>query len=182
MPSKTDQVIINLGCGNNKQPEEIGVDIIDGPCVDIVADLNHYPMPFDSTSADIIRSSHCFEHLDNTVALMEDIHRILKPGGLLEFTVPHVSNIEFFRDPTHKRPFTLGTMDYFVRGTTVPKYTSIEFEYLSRELRFSNGLRGKIGSFLAKLSARRYEKYYCWKYPCNEIYFALRPIQKIKNK
>lgn len=177
MSLKSDKVIINLGCGNNKSSDEIGVDIIAGPCVDIVADLNEHPIPFESNSADIIRSSHCFEHLDNLVTLMEDIHRILKPGGLLEFTVPHVSNIEFFRDPTHKRPFTLGTMDYFVRGTAVPKYTNIEFEYIERELRFGGGLRGKIGKFLAKLSERRYEKYYCWKYPCNEIYFALRAIK-----
>lgn len=177
MSSKKDEVIINLGCGNNKRPEEIGVDIIGGPCVDVVADLNQYPMPFESNSADIIRSSHCFEHLDNTVALMEDIHRILKPDGLLEFTVPHVSNIEFFRDPTHKRPFTLGTMDYFVHGTAVPKYTNVEFEYIKRELRFGGGIRGKIGKFLAKLSERRYEKYYCWKYPCNEVYYKLKCIK-----
>ncbi len=177
MTSATNIVIINLGCGNNKRPEEIGVDIIDGPCVDVVADLNVYPMPFEDNSADIIRSSHCFEHLDNTVTLMEDIHRILKPGGILEFSVPHVSNIEFFRDPTHRRPFTLGTMDYFVHGTLVPKYTNVEFEYITRELRFGGGLRGKIGKLLAKISARRYEKYYCWKYPSNEIYFSLRALK-----
>ena len=177
MPSKSDKIILNLGCGNNKKPEEIGVDIIDGPCVDIVADLNIYPMPFEDNSADIIRSTHCFEHLDNTVALMEDIHRILKPEGVLEFTVPHVSNIEYFRDPTHKRPFTLGTMDYFVRGTATPKYTNIEFEYLDRKLRFGGGLRGSIGKLLAMLSERRYEKYYCWKYPCNEIYYSLKCLK-----
>jgi SAM-dependent methyltransferase len=177
MTSKKDKIIINLGCGSNKKAEEIGVDIIDGPCVDVVADLNVYPMPFDDNSADIIRSSHCFEHLDNIVALMEDIHRILKPGGLLEFTVPHVSNIEFFRDPTHKRPFTLGTMDYFVRDVDTVKYTSVEFEYIDRKLRFGGGLRGKTGKVLARISERRYEKYYCWKYPCNEIYFALRTLK-----
>lgn len=177
MTKNEDKIILNLGCGNNKKPEEIGVDIIDGPSVDVVADLNIYPMPFEDNSADIVRSSHCFEHLDNTVALMEDIHRILKPGGLLEFTVPHVSNIEFFRDPTHKRPFTLGTMDYFVREIETVKYTTIEFEYLERTLRFGGGLRGKIGKLLARLSARRYEKYYCWKYPAYEIYFRLRALK-----
>jgi SAM-dependent methyltransferase len=177
MSSNSDRAIVNLGCGNNKQPGEIGVDIIDGPCVDVVADLNIYPMPFDDNSVDIVRSSHCFEHLDNLVALMEDIHRILKPGGLLEFTVPHVSNIEFFRDPTHKRPFTLGTMDYFVRETETVKYTNVEFEYISRELRFGGGLRGFIGKTLARLSERRYEKYYCWKYPAYEIHYALRALK-----
>ena len=177
MTATPEKVIVNLGCGNNKRPEEIGVDIIDGPCVDIVADLNRYPMPFDDNSVDVVRSSHCFEHLDDLVALMEDIHRILKPGGLLEFTVPHVSNIEFFRDPTHKRPFTLGTMDYFARNVDTVKYTNVEFDYVERKLRFGGGLRGKIGRFLAWVSERRYEKYYCWKYPSNEIHFVLRAIK-----
>ncbi|MCK9532298.1 MAG: methyltransferase domain-containing protein [Gammaproteobacteria bacterium] len=171
------QLIINLGCGNKKEPGEVGVDIIPTPEVDIVADLNKYPLPFADNSVDIVRSSHCFEHLDDLVALMEDIHRMLKPGGILEFTVPHVSNIEFFRDPTHKHAFTLGTMDYFVRGIKPITYTNIEFEYLSRKLAFGKGLRGKIGSFLASLSERRYEKYYCWKYPCTEIVYRLRALK-----
>ena len=177
MSSVKNQVILNLGCGNNKQDDEIGVDIIDGPRVDVVADLNGYPMPFDDNSADIIRSSHCFEHLDNTVALMEDIHRILKPDGLLEFTVPHVSNIGYFKDPTHKRPFTFETMDYFVREIDTVKYTTIEYNYVARELRFGGGLRGSIGKLLARISMRRYEKYHCWKYPANEIYYVLKAIK-----
>ncbi len=177
MTRQPDKLILNLGCGNNKRDDEIGVDIIDGPCVDIVADLNRYPLPFDDDSVDLIRSSHCFEHLDNLVALMEDLHRILKPGGILEFTVPHVSNIGFFKDPTHKRPFTLETMDYFVREIDTVKYTTVEFEYLHRELRFGKGLRGRIGQFLARLSRRRYEKYHCWRYPCHEIFYRLRAIK-----
>ena len=177
MEQENKQVIINLGCGDTKLPEEIGVDIIDGPAVDIVTDLNHYPLPFEDNSVDIVRSSHCFEHLDNLVTLFEDLHRLLKPGGILEFTVPHVSNIGFFRDPTHKHPFTLETMDYFVRGKQPHKYTQVEFEYVDRELRFGSGMRAKIGAFHAWMSERRYEKYYCWKYPAFEIYYKLRVLK-----
>jgi SAM-dependent methyltransferase len=173
----SDMKIINLGCGDKKLPGEIGVDIFPSACVDVITDLNDYPLPFDDDSIDIVRSSHCFEHLDNLIALMEDIHRLLKPGGLLEVTVPHVSNIEFFRDPTHKHSFTFGTMDYFVKDMKPIMYTNIEFEYISRELCFGKGLRGKIGKLLARLSTRRYEKYYCWKYPCNEIKLVLRALK-----
>lgn len=176
MATNSKHIILNLGCGNEKLPEEIGVDIIDGPMVDVVTDLNQYPLPFKNNSVDIVRSSHCFEHLDNLIALMEDIHRMLKPGGILEFTVPHVSNIEFFRDPTHKHSFTLGTMDYFVRGIKPIEYTPVEFEYIERRLCFGGGLRGKIGALISRLSERRYEKYYCWKYPTNEIHYKLRAL------
>lgn len=177
MNTQDSPVIINLGCGNKKQQGEIGVDIIATPEVDIVTDLNQYPLPFEDNSVDIVRSSHVFEHIDDLIALMEDIHRMLKPGGLLEFTVPHVSNIDFFRDPTHKHSFTFGTMDYFVRDMKPIAYTEIEFEYLHRELRFGSGLRAAIGRLLTKLSIRRYEKYYCWKYPCIEIAYRLRVLK-----
>jgi hypothetical protein len=68
-------------------------------------------------------------------------------------------------------------MDYFVRDVETVKYTDAEFEYVARELRFGGGLRGKIGKLIYRLSERRYEKYYCWKYPCNEIYYALCAIK-----
>jgi SAM-dependent methyltransferase len=169
--------IINLGCGNKKLPGEIGVDIIPGPYVDIVTDLNSYPLPFPDNSVDIVRSSHVFEHLDDLVALMEDIHRLLKPNGILEFTVPHVSNIEYFRDPTHKIPFIYTTMDYFVKDLKPIAYTDVEFEYLERKMCFGKGLRGKIGALLFKISPRKYEKYYTWRYPCYEIYFKLKALK-----
>jgi len=169
--------ILNLGCGTKKSSDEIGVDIIPGKFVDIITDLNSYPLPFQDNSIDIVRSSHVFEHLDDLIALMEDIHRLLKPGGVLEFTVPHVSNIDYFRDPTHKRPFISGTMDYFIKDLKPIAYTQIEFEYIEKKLIFSKGLRGKIGNILANLSLRRYEKYYCWRYPCYEIYYKMTAIK-----
>lgn len=169
--------IVNLGCGNKKEKGEIGVDIIPSPYVDIVANLNEYPLPFEDNSIDMVKSSHVFEHLDNIILLMEDIHRILKPNGILEFTVPHVSNIEYFRDPTHKHSFTLGTMDYFVRDKKPIEYTKVEFEYIERKLVFGKGIRSKIGKVLSRISERRYEKYHCWSYPASEIYYKLRVIK-----
>ncbi|MFV2055157.1 MAG: methyltransferase domain-containing protein [Thiohalomonadales bacterium] len=169
-------IILNLGCGNNKISDEIGVDILPGKNVDCVADLDGNRLPFLSNSIDLIRSNHCFEHLSNTVQIMEEVHRILKPSGIAEITVPHVSNIGFFTDPTHKRPFTYGTFDYFVKDIETVKYTEIEFEYLEKRLVFSTGLRGRIGEFISKISMRSYEKYYTWRYPCYEIYVKLKAI------
>jgi SAM-dependent methyltransferase len=172
------KIILNLGCGNKKADDEIGVDIIDLPEVDVVTDLNKYPLPFDENSVDEIRSYHCFEHLDDLVALMNDIYRILKPGGILLCTVPHVSNIEYFRDPTHKRPFISSTMDYFIKGHKPIAYTDIEFEYIRKELIFSKSLNAKIGKLISKISTRKYEKYYCWKYPCYEIKYEMKSLKQ----
>lgn len=168
---------LNLGCGNTKQTGEIGVDIIKTDAADIVCNLDEYPLPFATDSIDEIYSNHCFEHINDLVALMTDLHRILKPGGTLDFTVPHISNIEYYRDPTHKTPFIYTTVDYFIKGMKPIEYTKADFEYIERTMRFSRGLRGKIGKLLFKLSSRKYEKYYTWKYPCYEINFKLRCIK-----
>lgn len=169
--------ILNLGCGDKKLQGEIGVDILSFEGVDVVTDLNGVSLPFLESSVDMIRSNHCLEHLNDIVTIMEELHRILKPGGLLEISVPHVSNIGFFRDPTHKQPFTYGSFDYFVKGEKPVAYTPIEFEYIERELRFSKGIRSFVGQILYKISSRRYEKYYSWKYPCYEVYVKLRVLK-----
>jgi len=169
--------ILNLGCGPHKRDDEIGVDILPGKKVDLVADLDSNRLPFLSNSIDLIRSNHCFEHLSNTVQIMEEVHRILKPNAIAEITVPHVSNIGFFRDPTHKRPFTYDTFDYFVRDIDTVKYTNIEFDYLKKTLIFSSGLRGKIGKLIFNISPRQYEKYYTWRYPCYELFVKLKAIK-----
>ncbi len=169
--------ILNLGCGSNKKTDEIGVDILNVKNIDVIADLDGNLLPFRSNSIDLIRSSHCFEHLSNTVKIMEEVHRVLKPNGIAEITVPHVSNIGYFRDPTHKRPFTYDTFDFFVRDIETVKYTNIEFEYLKKTLIFSSGLRGKIGKLIFNISPRQYEKYYTWRYPCYELCVKLKAIK-----
>ena len=172
-----DQIILNLGCGHSKSDNEYGIDIINTPSVDIVANLGKKYLPIKSSSVDKIVSNHFLEHVSDTVSAMEEIHRILKPDGIAHIKVPHVSNIGFYKDPTHMRPFTYDTFDFFVKNKKPVEYTKINFEYIKKELIFSKGLRGKIGYFLFKLSPRSYEKYYTWKYPCYEIEVILRAIK-----
>lgn len=172
-------ICLNLGCGDKKQPGEIGVDIIPGKLVDVVVDLNS-PLPFLTGSVDYIYSNHSLEHLSNTIEIMEEIHRVLKPDGIVEIFVPHARNIEFFRDPTHKRAFTYGTFDYFVKDSKPVIYTDIEFAYITRELIFSKSINGKLGKFLYKISPRRYEKYYSWRYPCSELHVKLKVLKEMK--
>jgi len=178
MLSKTSTpLILNLGCGNHKADDEIGVDIIKTEKTDIVCDISKGKLPFMDGSIDIIRSRHSFEHVDDVVSLMSEMYRLLKHNGILEATVPHVSNIDFFRDPTHKTFFTYGTFDYFVEGMKPIEYSNVRFRYMEKKLIFSKGLRPRIGRFIFRLSPRKYEKYYCWNYPCYEIFVKLQAIK-----
>ena len=54
-------------------------------------DLNHLPYPFRDAAFDVIEASHVIEHLDRPFAVMKELHRLLKPGGVLHIKVPHFS-------------------------------------------------------------------------------------------
>lgn len=72
------------------------------------------------------------EHLPDTVKTMEEIWRILKPGGTVEIQVPYWNSMEMITDPTHKRFFNEHTFEFFdiasKRHQKRSYYTSARFE------------------------------------------------------
>jgi predicted SAM-dependent methyltransferase len=79
----------DLGCGHSKRAGFIGVDLT--PTADIPWNLN-WGLPFADDTVAEIRSDHCLEHLDLPVVVdvLRECHRVLVPGGVLDFTVPHL--------------------------------------------------------------------------------------------
>lgn len=114
---------LNLGAGATKTEGFKNVDAheVKG-LTDIVHNLEQFPWPFENDSVDEIISNNLFEHLPNLVRTMEEIHRILKPNGLLKIAVPYYKHILAFTDPTHVRFFTKNTMDYFTYEGHYSKY------------------------------------------------------------
>ena len=172
------ELILNFGSGSDVAADEFGVDIIPNLGVSVICDFEHTYLPFRSASVDRIRTNHCLEHLDNIVGLMEEMHRILKPNGELDIVVPHFGAIGFWRDPTHKRPFTYCTFDYFVRGRKPVAYTPVEFEYIAQKLRFGSGLRAAIGRCICAMATRTWEKYYRTTFPALELHISLRKLSR----
>lgn len=82
---------LNLGCGDRKYIGYTNVDLHGEP--DIRCDLSSYPWPFSDDSVDEIFSEHFLEHVVDFEKTIREMYRILKPGGLLHFKVPH------FRSP-----------------------------------------------------------------------------------
>lgn len=67
--------------------ELIGVDVLDGPNVDLVME-QPYRLPMKSNSVDLVVSGQVFEHIPFFWASMLEVSRVLKPGGLFMMTVP----------------------------------------------------------------------------------------------
>lgn len=108
--------VLDIGCGSSKYPGAVGLDHMPLPGVDVVANLNHV-LPFHDGEFDAVFANQVLEHVGNMVGLMSEIHRVLRPGGILLAHMPYFRSSWAHIDPTHVRSFTINSMDYFVRGT-----------------------------------------------------------------
>jgi SAM-dependent methyltransferase len=100
-------------------------------------------LPFPTNSIESIISHHCFEHLGiGFIPLMDECHRVLKPGGILRVITPLFPSRTAVEDPDHKRWIMEGTFEAFcgtkegeswLSGFSVP-YTSCRFEMVDKDI------------------------------------------------
>jgi len=108
---------LDIGCGGNKQPGFVGIDIRALAGVDIVHDLEEYPWPLPNDCVLVAIASHVLEHINphkgNFIQFMDEAWRVLKPGAQWAISVPHGSSQGFIQDPTHINPINEVTWAYF---------------------------------------------------------------------
>lgn len=91
---------INFGCGGNPIPGYVNVDMYSDKA-DVNHDLNVFPYPFEDNSVDFVIMTDVFEHLDDPRKVVKEIRRILKPGSVFKFYLPHFTYSGAF-NPFHK--------------------------------------------------------------------------------
>jgi SAM-dependent methyltransferase len=107
--------VADVGCGATKQvPWAIGVDAVEQPGVDVVANLDE-GLPFGTASLDHVFAIHVLEHVGDMVAVMAELHRVLRPTGLLHVLCPHWRHVNAAADPTHVRQIDVLTFRWFCR-------------------------------------------------------------------
>jgi SAM-dependent methyltransferase len=103
--------LVDIGCGSKPWAqlfapyvtEHIGVDPKPPPAphdVDFVADAYDVPLP--DSSADTVLVTEVLEHLEEPVRALEEVRRLLRPGGAIIITTPllfpvHEKPRDFFR-------------------------------------------------------------------------------------
>lgn len=190
---KRNYIEIDLGCGNSKKKNTIGIDIIPLPNVDIVCDIEKGLSFIPDNSVDKCTSTHFLEHIHNFEFLIEELYRIVKSGGIIEITVPHFSNPLFYSDYTHKRFFGLYTFDYFSQGRNnskrvVPTYNDkVNFEIQSKFLNFKSSFFSVIKFIKKNIHTKLfnsspfiqeiYENYFSKRIACSEIIFKIKVIK-----
>ncbi len=108
---------LDVGCGNNKIPGAVGIDLVAGTQADIVHDLNVTPWPLEDDSFEFVRLWSVLEHLRDVVAVVNEVYRVSKPGATAIIGTPHFSSVNAYSDPTHVHLFSSSFMDYFIEGT-----------------------------------------------------------------
>lgn len=111
---------LNVGCGRNIQEGWINLDNSDLPGIDIKFDLEQcrtQRIPLPDNSVDEFLLSHVIEHIRDAMGVMEELYRIAKPGAVCRILVPYGSSDDAWEDPTHVRPYFLGSFAYFSQPT-----------------------------------------------------------------
>jgi SAM-dependent methyltransferase len=130
----SETIKVHLGCGTHYLPGWINCDVVPDMRADKYFDLETFPWPFPDNSVDEIFMDQVLEHLSDTMKVMAEIYRILKPGGIARIIVPYAKTDGAFQDPTHKRFFTEKTMDYFSDDYAYNFYSHYRFKILRAEL------------------------------------------------
>jgi SAM-dependent methyltransferase len=105
--------VADIGCGATKQvPWAVGVDAVEQPGVDVVANVDE-GLPFATASLDHVFAVHVLEHVGDMVRVMAELHRVLRPTGLLHALCPHWRHVNAAADPTHVRQIDALTFRWF---------------------------------------------------------------------
>jgi len=178
--------VLDIGCGRHKLPGSIGLDIVPLEGVDVVHDLNQFPYPFSDNSFDSVRLSHVIEHTQSIIRTMEEIHRILKPGGELEITTPHYTDASSWQDPTHHWHLNSRSFDFFAEDHQSGYYSKARFKIESSEIKLLKFYKWLGFEFLINLENRNlryrflrkfWEQYLCYLVRGKVMSFRMRSIK-----
>jgi SAM-dependent methyltransferase len=159
----TGKRVLDLGCRSGQLTKHlldgnavVGLDV-DAAALEKAAALGiepvqanvEEPLPFEDASFDAVVAGELFEHLQFPDALVGEIRRVLRPGGVLVGSVPNAfraqSRLRFLRgrppedDPTHLRMFSPAALRTMLAG-----FESVQLSYVG----------GRFARLHARLFAR----------------------------
>jgi predicted SAM-dependent methyltransferase len=173
--------ILDLGCGNKKRPGAIGVDFNDRTAADIVHNLNSFPYPFEDGSIDEVYLDNTLEHLEDVIRVMEEIYRIVRPGGKVNVIVPYFRSLWAFTDPTHRHYFGINSFAFFDPDHIIcQRYDYSLARFKTEKIVFNETLASSpFKRFIMAIANRwpwRYEYHLSHLYPLDDITFYLRRL------
>jgi FkbM family methyltransferase len=133
------QGILDMGCGRGDWLELLEEEGLAAQAVDsnsvlvercrgrglsvVQADALQYLRGLPDASLNAVTGFHIIEHLpfETLVQLLDEIFRLLRPGGLIMLETPSPENLvvaacNFYSDPTHNRPVSPHTLKFILKN------------------------------------------------------------------
>lgn len=142
--------ILDLGCGRGEwlgllkengiratgvENNSVFATAVRNKQLDVVeAEALEYVRGLEKESLQVVTAFHLIEHLDfaQLVELLDEVKRILQPGGLLILETPNPKNLvvgacNFYSDPTHRQPIFPETLQFLLDQVG---FSRVRVEYL----------------------------------------------------
>ena len=177
---------LDIGCGTNKRAGHIGMDVAKLPGVDVVHDMNVMPWPFADNSFESVNLSHVIEHCDSIPRVMEEVHRVLVPGGTAKLLTPHYTDSISWKDITHKWHLSTKSFEYFEPDNGTNYYSKARFETVDSYIELANLFKCLGLEFLVNLERKNkifrcfrrwWELYFCFLIRGKTMYFTLKALK-----
>jgi SAM-dependent methyltransferase len=127
-----------------------------------------YALPYPDNTFDAAILSEVLEHLDDDVAGLREVYRVLKPGGVVAITVPN-ADYPFWWDPINKTLETL-LQTHISRGPLAGIWANHVRLYTGPELRDS------VRSAGFTIEEERAFTHYCFPFIHNLVYGLGKPL------
>ncbi|MFJ9864413.1 glycosyltransferase [Streptomyces sp. NPDC101165] len=124
---------LDLGAAHRKPPGYVGVDQYPGTGVDIVATLpGQLDLP--DNSVGLMRAVDFLEHVPAKVPLINELYRLLAPGGMLLSMTPSSDGRGAYQDPTHVAYYNENSFWYYTDNQYRAFVPEIEARFQSSRL------------------------------------------------
>jgi len=119
--------VLDIGCGTNKVPGAIGMDFNPRSVADVIHDLDDLPYPFADDEFDEVIGRHVIEHVREPMAVMCELHRITRNGGVVKLVAPHWTNPDFATDLAHRNHLNSYSFRNLTEGAVFHFYTEVRY-------------------------------------------------------
>lgn len=176
-------LMLNVGSGHHRIQGWTNLDRSLEVKPDILFDLTDIPakqIPLLSNSVDAFLCAHIMEHIPNILPVMQELHRIAKPGAVMSIRVPYGGCDIAYEDPTHCRFFFENSVFYFGQ----PAYARADYGYRGdwRELNRIIVLHPKVKKIFPKTPSAEdlMELVRSTRNMATEIIFELEAVKPIR--
>lgn len=128
------QIKIDIGGGREPRPGHVNVDLRQIPEVDLMADAA--TLPFADNSIDHIHANSLVPHIPDLNQAMEELSRVLSPGGTLVLRATHAHSTGIVADPDHSNwSWTSETPKWYDNNSSFSYYSDTSLELVDVRVR-----------------------------------------------